>query len=220
MILNSCFVRFEWRKHHNDWFPSYRWDVQDLPVCLSVYQPSFLEIAKTVSTNRSLIEKKPEACYNTLSLLAFVSSSLLTVYLIMCLSICLTGNLSVLPCILMCMWLFLFFGVCNLSAWHCLSVCLSLSLFFCLLFRMSVCLSVWLSVCLLLACLLSVCLSFLYSLSRYWVKEGVGLVAHFPLEDFAKINTPWPWPWPSHFMSACMSMFLSVNWSAVCFLFH
>jgi hypothetical protein len=25
---------------------------------------------------------------------------------------------------------------------------------------------------------------------RYWVKEGVGLVVHFPLEDVAKINTP------------------------------
>jgi hypothetical protein len=24
----------------------------------------------------------------------------------------------------------------------------------------------------------------------YWVKEGVGLVVHFPLEDVAKINTP------------------------------
>ncbi len=24
----------------------------------------------------------------------------------------------------------------------------------------------------------------------YWVKEGVGLVVHFPLEDIAKINTP------------------------------
>ncbi len=23
----------------------------------------------------------------------------------------------------------------------------------------------------------------------YWVKEGVGLVVHFPLEDIAKINT-------------------------------
>ncbi len=30
----------------------------------------------------------------------------------------------------------------------------------------------------------------------YWVKEGVGLVVHFSLEDVAKINTPWPWPWP------------------------
>ncbi len=26
------------------------------------------------------------------------------------------------------------------------------------------------------------------------VKEGVGLVVHFPLEDFAKRNTPSPWP--------------------------
>jgi hypothetical protein len=24
----------------------------------------------------------------------------------------------------------------------------------------------------------------------YWVKEGVGLVVHFSLEDVAKINTP------------------------------
>ncbi len=24
----------------------------------------------------------------------------------------------------------------------------------------------------------------------YWVKEGVGFVVHFPLEDVAKINTP------------------------------
>ncbi len=24
----------------------------------------------------------------------------------------------------------------------------------------------------------------------HWVKEGVGLVVHFPLEDVAKINTP------------------------------
>ncbi len=24
----------------------------------------------------------------------------------------------------------------------------------------------------------------------YWVKEGVGLVVHIPLEDVAKINTP------------------------------
>ena len=24
----------------------------------------------------------------------------------------------------------------------------------------------------------------------YWMKEGVGLVVHFPLEDVAKINTP------------------------------
>jgi hypothetical protein len=24
----------------------------------------------------------------------------------------------------------------------------------------------------------------------YWVKEGVGLVVHFPSEDVAKINTP------------------------------
>jgi hypothetical protein len=29
------------------------------------------------------------------------------------------------------------------------------------------------------------------------MSEGVGLVVHFPLEDVAKINTPWPWPWPS-----------------------
>jgi hypothetical protein len=25
---------------------------------------------------------------------------------------------------------------------------------------------------------------------KHWVKEGVGLVVHFPSEDVAKINTP------------------------------
>ncbi len=29
----------------------------------------------------------------------------------------------------------------------------------------------------------------------YWVKEGVGLVVHFPLEDIAKINTQSLWLW-------------------------